>query len=69
MQATLEAEKTWWQGRQSDIQSDFMKELDAEGQSKPDAFPIKKSGSDDDAVLVDADGPSGTQGRKKKGKK
>lgn len=68
MQATLEAEKTWWQGRQTDISSDFMKELDAEGQAKSDAAPMKKSGSDDDAVLVDGDGPSGTQGKKKKGK-
>jgi translocation protein SEC66 len=69
VQATLEADKAWWQGRQSDIQSAFMKELDAEGQAKTEAAPIKKAGSDDDAVLVDADGPSGSQGNKKKGKK
>lgn len=69
VQATLETEKAWWQGRQSDISSDFMKELDAEGQTKAEAVPVKKSGSDDDAVLVEADGPTGTLGRKKKGKK
>lgn len=44
-----------------------MKELDAETAAKgADAVPVvKKSGSDDDAVLVDAGGPEGALGGKK----
>ena len=68
IQAKLTEDKAWWDERKAGIQSDFMKELDtaAPTDSKP-----KKSGSDDDAVLVDADGPETAQGtgKRKKGPK
>jgi translocation protein SEC66 len=50
-------EKKWWESRRAMVQADFMKELDDE----------KKKGSEDDAVLVEAGGPTGNVG--KKGKK
>jgi len=72
IQAQLESEKAWWQNKRAGIQSDFMKELEAD--SKPPAEPKKTVGSDDDAVLVDVGGPAQAQGsggsiKKKKGKK
>jgi len=79
-----ESEKEWWEKRRASIQSDFMKELDGEESkattatttpgSKPGSRPVSRPGSDDDAVLVKANGaaenekPAGGKG-KKKGKK
>ena len=66
VQAQLGAEKEWWEGRRAGIQESFMKELDAEAAAQStDAAPVKKSGSDDDAVLVDAGGPEDALGGKK----
>lgn len=69
IQAQLESEKAWWDGKKAGIQSDFMKEIETEG--KPAETVQRKSGSDDDAVLVEAGGPAQTQGggKKKKGGK
>ena len=64
IQAQLEAEKAWWDNRRAGIQSDFMKELETDG--KPVEAPQRKTGSDDDAVLVEAGGPAQAQGGKKK---
>lgn len=69
IQEQLESEKEWWENKKAGIQSDFMKEIETDG--KPVDAPQKKTGSDDDAVLVEAGGPGevlGT-GKKKKGKK
>jgi translocation protein SEC66 len=49
-----EEEKKWWESRRAMIQSDFMKELDEE----------KAKGSEDEAVLVQAGGPTGSVGKK-----
>ncbi|KAF2723239.1 hypothetical protein K431DRAFT_292631 [Polychaeton citri CBS 116435] len=74
IQVQLDSERAWWDRKKTGIQSDFMKELEQDTQESsvksPDGLG-KKSGSDDDAVLVDAGGPVGTQGgaKKKKGKK
>jgi len=70
IQAQTQAEKEWWEKRRASIQSDFMKELNA-----PSATAAKtlagKTGSDEDAILVESGGPavSGGSMRKKKGKK
>lgn len=67
----LAEEKSWWENRRQGIRSDFMKELESNGAVVTDTS--KKPTSDDDAVLVDANIPAGTQGtgsvRKKKAKK
>lgn len=65
----MEAEKAWWDSKRAGIQSDFMKELETNG--KPVEPAQRKTGSDDDAVLVEAGGPAQAQGgsKKKKGKK
>lgn len=50
-----EEEKKWWESRRAMVQADFMKELDDE----------KKKNSEDEAVLVEAGGPSvGKKGKK-----
>ncbi|KAH5030858.1 hypothetical protein HBI56_095690 [Parastagonospora nodorum] len=46
-------EKAWWDARKATIQSDFMKELDEE----------KVKSSEDEAVLVQAGGPTGSVGK------
>lgn len=67
IQSQLAAEKAWWEGKRAGIQSDFMKEIGADSKAET---PQRKTGSDDDAVLVEADGPAQAQGgKKKKGKK
>ncbi|RFU32038.1 hypothetical protein B7463_g4313, partial [Scytalidium lignicola] len=57
IQAQTEAEKEWWEKRRASIQAEFMKELDtsptASGKS-----PANKVGSDEDAILVEAGGPT-----------
>ncbi|ORY15021.1 translocation protein-like protein sec66 [Clohesyomyces aquaticus] len=74
IQATGPAEKEWWEKRRTEISSSFMKELDEE-KSTPAADATTKSipkiGSDDDAVIVEAGGPTVNAGKaknKKKGK-
>jgi len=69
IQAKLEPEKSAWEARRTDIQSNFMKELDMNGTAAENA-PRKTGSESDDAVLVDAGGPALDQGsKKKKGKK
>lgn len=91
-QSKLPEEREWWDRKRSNIQEGFMKELDGEGGSsaKTENIPTSKSpegavptlpvqGSDDDAVLVEADesaagsgnatGGGGGGKKKKKGKK
>lgn len=46
-------EKEWWEKRKTNIQTDFMKELDEE----------KVKSSEEDAVLVEAGGPAGSVGK------
>jgi translocation protein SEC66 len=48
-----EEEKKWWESRKAMIQSDFMKELDDE----------KVKSSEDEAVMVQAGGPTGSVGK------
>jgi len=67
IQAQLEGEKEWWAKKRDGVREDFMKEIGAE--EKP-VDAQRKTGSDDDAVLVEAEdsAPQGS-GKKKKGKK
>lgn len=69
IQVQLDAEKEWWEKKREGVRSDFMKEI--EGDEKP-AETQRKTGSDDDAVLVEAEDSApqgGGGGKKKKGKK
>lgn len=67
IQAQTQAEKEWWEKRRASIQSDFMKELDEEGAAaKP---VVSKTGSDEDAVIVEANGVADKSGGGGKGKK
>lgn len=80
IQAKLEGEKSWWEQKRAGTKSELLNELGLEDDARPievaEALP-KKTNSDDDAVLVEADaeGPSGSnaaqQGsvKKRKGKK
>ncbi|KAI9806800.1 MAG: translocation protein S66 [Piccolia ochrophora] len=60
IQAQVDLEKEWWEQRRANIQSNFMKELDApDGSSKPRASnPAEKAGSDEDGVFVEGGGPA-----------
>ena len=75
IQSQVESEKAWWERRRADIRSEFMQELDGEAagsDAKAAAQQTnKKAGSDDDVVLVDAEGLPQSQGaaKKKKAKK
>lgn len=73
MPAQVEAEKEWWTKRKQGIQQDFMKEIGADepneaaatgvDEKKPATPKIAaKSGSDDEAVLVEGGGPTVAQG-------
>lgn len=63
------AEKAWWDKKKAGIQSDLMRELEMEGKPAEAAAGPKKTGSEDDAVMVEAGGPELGQGEgKKKGK-
>lgn len=67
IQAQTEAEVEWWTKRRASIQDEFMKELDG---TSGTAAKTSKPGSDEDAVLVEAEGSAPTGSiRKKKGKK
>lgn len=67
--ATAPAEKEWWEQRKSEIQSDFMRELDEEKSPEVSASKPVRTGSDDDAVIVEGGGPAAAAGKsKKKGK-
>ena len=77
IQGQAQTEKDWWEQRRTIIRTEFMKELDegADGSSKQTKTisPVEKGGSDEDAVMVEADGPAaGAKGggkKKKAGKK
>ena len=81
IQSQLESEKSWWERKRSGMKSDLTKEVEEnEDGGDVDSEPAvgapvggKKGGSsDEDAVLVDADGPAQAQGgsvRNRKGKK
>jgi len=87
-QSKVGEEREWWDRKKASIQEDFMKELDREEQSKKATSgsklapsgptnqtsngPPSVTGSDDDAVLVEAEAPASTPSggkKKKKGKK
>lgn len=61
IQAQTESEKEWWENRRASIQAEFMKELDSPSGTA-------KAGSDEDTILVESPGETGSV-RKKKGKK
>lgn len=63
--AKTDAEKEWWEKRRAAISSDFMKELDEDGEKSQATAPS------DDGILVDAGTPGEATGasKKKKGKK
>lgn len=75
LQSRVDDERDWWDVRKKGIQDGFMKELDQESSTAAATTPAaKKIGSDDEAVIVEAGGPAGSQGqtgsvRKKKNKK
>lgn len=56
IQSQTEAEKAWWLKKRSQIQAEFMKELDESEKSST------KDGHEDDAVVVDS--PSKKGGKK-----
>ncbi|TKX23674.1 translocation protein sec66 [Elsinoe australis] len=62
LQAKVDEEREWWEARKKGIQEGFMKELDEEKASVPAPKSGVKNNSDDDAVLVEAGGPAGSQG-------
>jgi translocation protein SEC66 len=71
IQAQTTAEKEWWEKKRASIKSDFMKELDGES-TTPAKSSANKTGSDEDAILVESGGPAVTDKgtmKKKKGKK
>lgn len=78
LQAQGKADREWWDQERASIQSKFMKELDEEpgaAGAKP-ITPGARTGSDEDAVLVEGGGPAASgsvaaQGsaKKRKGKK
>lgn len=68
LQSTIPAEKEWWEKRKAGIQSDFMKELEAEKEASADVKPVQRS-SDEDGVIVPSGGPADVSAKKKKGKK
>ncbi|PVI08096.1 hypothetical protein DM02DRAFT_608202 [Periconia macrospinosa] len=74
--STAQSEKEWWDQRKSQIQTEFMKELDEEKIKSPTAGSVAGSVSgsiagSEDAVLVEGGGPAEKtgKGKKKKGKK
>ncbi|KAF2151271.1 hypothetical protein K461DRAFT_287124 [Myriangium duriaei CBS 260.36] len=80
LQARVDDEREWWDARKKGIQEGFMKELDEESAGAATTTPAAATkspskASDDEAVLVEAGGPAGSQGqspgsaKKKKGKK
>jgi translocation protein SEC66 len=87
-QFSVKEEREWWNRKKASIQEGFMKELEegpdtlrtgkkaASVQGPSSSAPAEKTGSDDDAVLVESGGPavggvgvSGGGRKKKKGKK
>lgn len=66
LRSQLEAERAWWDKKRAGISSNFMKELEEDGKAEAPAHLQKKTGSDDDAVLVEAGGPANVQGSMKK---
>jgi len=79
LQAQGKADREWWDQERASIQSKFMKELDEEpgaAGNKPTTTGGVRTGSDEDAVLVEGGGPAASgsvalQGstKKRKGKK
>ncbi|KAF2754322.1 hypothetical protein EJ05DRAFT_469426 [Pseudovirgaria hyperparasitica] len=75
IQAQVDADKEWWEKKKASVSSEFMKELDNEAAASPPSAmnkpsPTNTKGSDDDAVIVEAGGPSDSAPKnKKKGKK
>ncbi|KAJ5558166.1 hypothetical protein N7535_008382 [Penicillium sp. DV-2018c] len=86
-QGKLEEERQWWSKKKSSIQEGFMKELEEGSPAAPSTTPAKPAGtatpargasvqgSDDDAVLVEAEtsgapvSPPSAKKKKNKGKK
>ncbi|KAI9802240.1 MAG: hypothetical protein M1825_002961 [Sarcosagium campestre] len=79
IQSQAASERQWWEERRANIQSSFLEELDAPGAgaataTKQRSGPVmsEKQTSDEDGVIVEADGPTAASKgstRKKKGKK
>lgn len=64
LQSKVDEERDWWDARKKNIQEGFMKELEEEKPSSPVAKKSpSKTGDEDDAVLVEAGGPAGSQGQ------
>lgn len=78
LHSQLEQQKSWWETKKAGIQSDFMKELESGSEESQPAIQKankpkveERKSSEEDAVLVEAGGPSAGAGSggKKKGKK
>lgn len=82
-QGKLAEERAWWDKKKTSIKEGFMKELDEDSETKPaqtagsttsEAAPAAPApGSDDEAVLVEAENSGNSnvgspKGQKKKGK-
>jgi len=72
IQAQTVGEKEWWEKRKASIQSEFMKEIEAESAGRANKSVARKATSDEDAILVESGGPDvndKSSVRKKKNKK
>jgi translocation protein SEC66 len=72
IQAQTDSEKEWWEKRRASIAEEFKKELDNPVLAAKSSPSAKTSTSDEDTVLVEADGSATNSTgsiRKKKGKK
>ena len=78
LQAQGKADREWWDRERASIQTKFMKELDQEpiaAANKAAVSSGEKTGSDEDAVLVEGGGPAASgsaskgSAKKRKGKK
>lgn len=56
IQARTTSERQWWDKKRANIQSDFMKELSEDANSKP-TTPGERA-SDEDTVMVEGGGPA-----------
>lgn len=75
LQAKGKEDRDWWDKERASIQSKFMKELNEEPAATVTAKAGEKTGSDEDAVLVEGGGPAASgstskgSAKKRKGKK
>ncbi|CZS94599.1 hypothetical protein WAI453_013321 [Rhynchosporium graminicola] len=58
IQAQTESEKQWWEKRRASVQTEFMKELESPTSTAAKTTTTSKTGSDEDAILVEGGRPA-----------